>query len=790
MPNGAFTVWHASRRDTPGIVRRVRSGVHQVTNGPAAGFCGVLALLSVLAATIGLGARGWLAGLACGTGLAVLLARAMARHGRDGLGPADRVTLARAVIVCGVAALAADAFGGRAAPLLVALAAVALVLDGVDGRVARRTGTASPFGARFDFEVDAFLILVLSMHVAGEWGWWVLILGLARYVYIAAGRVFPWLHGDPPPRRWARVVAVIVAVVLIVAASGILPDALTLPALLIALVLLAESFGRSVWVLWCQHGGRRFPVRAATAALACLLLWVALVVPHSVYDLAPRAFLRIPVEGLILVAILLMLPRPGARILALLCGIGLGVLTILRLLDMGFEVAFDTSFHPVYDTAHADSAFGLLRDSLGRAGAVAVLIGVVLLVVALLTVLPMAALRLTGLVDSHRRTSIRVLAALSAVAVAAGLSGAGAGPIASTASAQLAYTHATQIRDDLRNQREFVATLDQDPFRDTPAEDLLTGLRGKDVLIVFIESYGRTALDHDVVNTALDSGEQRLQQAGFAARSGFLTSSTYGGLSWLAHATLQSGVWVDNQSRYDQLVTLDRLTLAAAFSRAGWRTVADTPATLEDWPVGRTYYGYDQVYDAWNTGYAGPQFSYAPIPDQYTLAAFQRLELDRPDRAPVMAEIDLVSSHTPWAPLPRMVDWSLVGDGSIFDPMPAQGDAPEDVWRSAGLVRAAYAQSIAYCLDALTSFVQHVDDPDLVLVILGDHQPAGIVAGEGASHDVPVSIIAADPAVLDRAGDWAWQDGLRPGADAPVWPMDAFRDKFLTAFGPSPSDRR
>jgi hypothetical protein len=243
---------------------------------------------------------------------------------------------------------------------------------------------------------------------------------------------------------------------------------------------------------------------------------------------------------------------------------------------------------------------------------------------------------------------------------------------------------------------------------------------------------------------------------------------------------------VDNQRRYDQLVTLDRLTLTDAFGRAGWRTVSDAPATKEDWPVAATYYHYDQVYDRRNVGYAGPAFSYASMPDQYTLAALQRLELERPNRAPVMAEIDLVSSHTPWAPLPRLVDWSRVGDGSVFDPMPAEGKAPEQVWRDAALVKAAYADSIAYSFDAVTSFVQQLHDQNLVLVVLGDHQPPKILAGEGVSHDVPVSIIAADPAVLDRTADWGWQEGLRPDAGAPVWPMDAFRDRFLTAYGRSP----
>ena len=74
------------------------------------------------------------------------------------------------------------------------------------------------------------------------------------------------------------------------------------------------------------------------------------------------------------------------------------------------------------------------------------------------------------------------------------------------------------------------------------------------------------------------------------------------------------------------------------------------------------------------------------------------------------------------------------------------------------------------------------NDPNLVLVVLGDHQPATIVSGQGASHDVPISIISKDPAVFGLIAGWRWQDGLVPTPDAPVWPMSAFRDRFLDAF--------
>lgn len=205
------------------------------------------------AGTVGLGAGGWLAGVGCGLAGTALLARAMTHHGVDALGPADRVTLTRAVLVGGVAALTVESIS-RPAPL-VALAAVALALDRVDGWVARRTGTSSEFGARFDMEVDAFGILALSVYAARSLGAWVLLIGLARYALVVAGWRLAWLRQPAPPRYWCKVVAAIQGVVLTVVAAGLMPRLLSVTVVAAALALLAESFGREVWCKW--HAGRR-----------------------------------------------------------------------------------------------------------------------------------------------------------------------------------------------------------------------------------------------------------------------------------------------------------------------------------------------------------------------------------------------------------------------------------------------------------------------------------------------------------------------------------------------------
>jgi hypothetical protein len=126
------------------------------------------------------------------------------------------------------------------------------------------------------------------------------------------------------------------------------------------------------------------------------------------------------------------------------------------------------------------------------------------------------------------------------------------------------------------------------------------------------------------------------------------------------------------------------------------------------------------------------------------------------------------------------VPWSELGDGSVFAPMPAEGEQPGD--RDAERLRTEYGRAVGYSLTALLSYLARYGTDDTVLVFLGDHQPAATVTGEDASRDVPVTIVARDAAVLDRIASWGWTDGLRPRPDAPVWPMSAFRARFLSAF--------
>src|SRR4051794_24507739 len=753
--------------------------------GPLTGMIAQVLLIAALAGIVALsGARlsatAWVVGIACGVITNTALARGLSRYGSERLARADWVTLARASLAVGIAALVADSFEEHVpVMLLVPLAAVALALDAVDGWVARRTRTTGTLGARFDGEVDAFLILVLSVFVARSAGAWVLAIGAARYAFLAAGWPLRWLREPLPPRYWRKVVAATEGIVLAIAAADILPPRLIQGALIGALALLAESFGRDVWWLWKRRPAaepRAEDVRARTAGaltvLALLAVWAALVAPDEPSRLTVGGFARIPLEALVVSVVAIAVPATARPVLVGLLGPTLALVVVLKILDIGFFATFDRPFDPIADSGYAGIGVETLRASVGPTEANLVVAGLVVVAAALVVVTTLAVRRLMQVAARRRRRSLASVAVLAVASVAALLFGAQFvphTPIASTTAAALIVGKVNAVHAGIHDHTVFAKEISHDRFGDTPGGQLLTGLRGKDVVLAFVESYGRVAVQGSSfspqVDAALAKDTRQLQAAGFSSRSAFLTSPTFGGISWLAHSTMQSGVWVNNQRRYNQLVGTNRLTLTSAFKRAGWRTVADVPANDRTWPEGSFFYGYDKVYDRRNVGYRGPSFAYAPMPDQYVLAALQRLELARARSRPVFAEVDLVSSHEPWTHVPRLVNWHALGNGSIFN-SPHNRTATGARLDDARGVRAAYGRTIQYTLSALVSFVRHYGNNRLVLIVLGDHQPWTIVSGQGASHDVPVSVIAHDPAVLDRIAGWGFQSGLRPGPNA------------------------
>lgn len=491
--------------------------------------------------------------------------------------------------------------------------------------------------------------------------------------------------------------------------------------------------------------------RAWGTGTAALVVLAALVVPRE-----PAGLLRIPVEGLLGAVLVLLLPVRAVRPVATAGGLGLGLVAVVGILDAGFRAVLNRPFDPLLDATSISAGVEFVAGSSGPVAAVAACVGAVLLAAGVLLAVTVSVRHLAGVVRGHRRPAVRAVAVLGPVWLVAALAGA---PVASAGAALLVRDHAVQVRDGLADRAVFAAELTADPYRD--ADGLLAGLGDKDVVVAFVESYGRDALADPRVDAVLAGGA-----AGFTARSGFLASPVSGGNSWLAHATFQSGLRVDDERRYAALTASDRLTLTRAFGASGYRTVGVMPGTTREWPEA-AFYGYDRVLDHAALGYRGPDHGWATVPDQFTLAAFQQQELT-PGHAPLMAEVGLVSSHAPWAYVPPVLDRADLGDGTVFHDI-APGPAE-------------YGAAVAYSLRSLTSWATTRADDDLVLVVLGDHQPGPAVIGEGRTPDVPITVLARDPAVLDRIAGWGWTPGLRPAPDAPVWPMESFRDRFLAAF--------
>ncbi|MER5386506.1 sulfatase [Streptomyces sp. NPDC002688] len=533
-------------------------------------------------------------------------------------------------------------------------------------------------------------------------------------------------------------------------------------------------------------------VTVGTTVLAAALVLFGLLVPNKLERLEFGAFVRIPAEGVLLAALLLALPPKPRRITSYVVGALLGLVTILKFVDMGFYSVMARPFDLVLDWILFENAADWVKESFGRSGEIVAVIAVVVLVIALLVLMTLAVARLTDVMVRHRPVATRttlILGTAWITCVTLGVQFTDV-PVASQMNATIVQNRVDQVQASLHDGQIFAKQASVDAFADTPPDQLLTGLRGKDVLFTFIESYGRTAIDDPAMSKEIDSvlseGTSGLKSAGFSSRSAWLRSPVTGAGSWLAHSTFLSGLWIKNQQRYRSLTTSDRNTLTKYFQKTGaWDTVGIVPGVRRAWPEGK-FFGLDRIYDSEHLGYNGPYFSWTPVPDQFSLGAFERLEHGKKNRKPMMAEIILASSHNPWAPIAHMIDWNDLGDGSVYNQIKKEGKDPKEVWKNPESVRREYRNAIEYSLHSLTQYVEKYGDKNTVLVFLGDHQPVPTVTAGSTSRDVPVTIVAKDPKVLDRISDWGWTDGLKPAKNAPEWRMDTFRDRFMTAYGPHP----
>jgi energy-converting hydrogenase Eha subunit A len=522
--------------------------------------------------------------------------------------------------------------------------------------------------------------------------------------------------------------------------------------------------------------------------LAALVLHLLLIQPNHPAAMTWRALILFPLE---LPVILLGLAAIGTgRVAAVLRGLLVAALTLIAAFkgaDFAMFTAFARGFNPVADLPLAEAGVRLLAGSAGP-----VLAGLaVLAALAAVVAIAAAAWWATGvwaaLAPGARWTRVSAGVAVFAAVIATADAGntmrlwsLPADPPGAAFTSRVGVERVAMIFDTLAELRTFRAEAASDRY--AGAEGLLDVI-DRDVLVIFVESYGRTSLDTpyfaEVHRPTLQAAEARLSDLGLSMRSGLLEAPTKGGQSWLSHATFANGLWVDGQTRHGAILASGRETLFHLAGRSGFHTAAVMPQITLDWPESATM-GFETVLPAADLGYAGKPFNWVTMPDQFTLAALDRMLRDVPDDRPLFAQVALASSHAPWVPVPELVDWDAIGDGRIFDEMATAGDTPEVVWRDRDRVREQYRLAIDYALRTVFDYAaRHAETPPLIIIV-GDHQAAGFVALDDRP-DVPVHVIGPEHLVA-RVADWGWQPGLVPATNTPVLPMDRMRGLIVDTF--------
>lgn len=334
-----------------------------------------------------------------------------------------------------------------------------------------------------------------------------------------------------------------------------------------------------------------------------------------------------------------------------------------------------------------------------------------------------------------------------------------------------------------KQQQAFVDQLEHLARERSARPSSLNDLGGADVLLFIIESYGSVVFGQphyrQAMESTMDKFARTLAEHGFETVSSSLLSPTYGGASWLAHATFEFGVRVDNDLEQASLLRSSLEPMAALFRKNGYRTVSVMPGIRLAFPQGSAF-GYEQVYYAWHFGYQGPPFGWAPMPDQFVLDWVRRREWTAPAQ-PIFARYVLISSHASFSVQPPYIaDWETIGDGSLYkvrDPVlyPIE-------WPDLGNAGDAYMRSLDYEFETIGNYLaQHVAR-DALVIILGDHQPNMQLTGPGEPWSVPVHVISRNAHLLMPFRERGYTNGLTPDQPLPPAGMETFLPGFLQDF--------
>ena len=524
------------------------------------------------------------------------------------------------------------------------------------------------------------------------------------------------------------------------------------------------------------------------AAAFISVSFVALTLPDHPDAFSTGAFLRLPLEIPLMLLVLLWLPHRLAKLFAALFTLAILTLLLLKFADIGVESGFQRRFNPYLDMKMLADGWNLLSGTVGTwtAGLAAGLFMAAF--VGLLVLFHLAQMQLQRMDCKQRRGSTIATVALLGIGSALWITGPFSLARADLQAVTYLGNRLALVQTSISDMRQFEHDLASGDAADS-GQTFFSGIKGRDVVLIFVESYGRSAIEDPLysflIKPRLEHVEDQLRNAGLLSATGWFVSPTIGGLSWLAHSTFLSGLWVDSQARYDRLMISNRTSLNRLFQHAGWRTAAVMPAITMDWPEA-SYFGYNQVFTAKDLQYKGKPFNWITMPDQYTLSAFERL-VRQPAReagVPLMAEMALVSSHAPWTPVAKLIDWKDVGDGTVFNDQAESDETPEAVWSDRENIRSHYVQTIDYSLQTVGDYITRFGN-DTIFIVLGDHQPAPTITGPNASHAVPVHIISRDAALIARFEKEGFSSGMLPAPGRGELPMDSIRARLIRVFAVS-----
>lgn len=344
--------------------------------------------------------------------------------------------------------------------------------------------------------------------------------------------------------------------------------------------------------------------------------------------------------------------------------------------------------------------------------------------------------------------------------------------------------HLPEDRKDILKQisavRERIGT-DTGPFLDK--------LHGNNVLFIFVESYGRTVFANETYSSALvprfETMAENLEAEGFTVASDFITSPTYGGFSWFAHQTLDSGVKVISHLHSQLLDEQKPRSFADYFRDAGYLPMNVAPGTTRPWPGMDEAYGFRKHYFSWEFGYRGPRYGWPTMADQFVLYHIQKNEIETATQ-PLFIQYALVSSHAPFSDQPRYVeDWDSLGDGSILH---RTGRNRFNVtWGLSGDYAKAYIAAITYEMQVMEGYLKNFVHDDTLIIFVGDHQPHQIVTGPvNLTWSVPIHVVSRNPEMVAPFMRRGYIPGMVPTQPLPHVGMERFMEEFLADFSSKP----